>query len=137
MKRVIIAGAAGIAAVAAVTASAASLGGLGSDAVGAGSDIIATCDSDGFEVVYSEVYNPDDTSYWVNQVILGTDDSGVDVLCNGQNLQMTIAGSDNTALRTFNQVANVVDDSIIVSFNDDSLPALDIYNVAVVISGQQ
>lgn len=135
MKRIIIAGAAGVAAVAAVTASAASLGGFSGQGVGAGDSVVASCDTDGIGVSYQQEYNPDDSSYWITGVVVGSDDSPIATLCNNLPIDVTVAGAGGTALSAG---ADTVDDTIItvaLTTPDDSVSAELVESVAVIISG--
>jgi len=76
---------------AALTASAATLGGLTSESLGADQTVVASCDSDGIALAYTNVYNATTNDYQTTAVTL----SGVATPCVGQHYQLTL--SDGTA----------------------------------------
>jgi hypothetical protein len=89
-KRKTLAIVSAVAAFAAVSASAASLGALSSTSLGAGTTIVAPCDSDGMVASYTTAYNAGTTQYIVTAVKL----TGVNPLC--ANLAADLTLSDTT-----------------------------------------
>jgi hypothetical protein len=86
-KRTVIAIVAAVAAFGAVSASAASLGGLGTKSLGADTSVVASCDTNGVDVVYNTAYNATAKEYVVNSVAL----SNINASCNNQTATVTLA----------------------------------------------
>lgn len=72
----------------ALSASASTLGGLRSTSVGASANVVASCDTDGVDVAYSDnSYNAPTNDYRSNAVTL----SGVNSACDGKAFRLTLA----------------------------------------------
>ena len=71
---------------AALTASAATLGGLTSTALGADQTVVASCDTDGIAMAYTNVYDATTNDYQTTAVTL----SGVNAACSGKAFQLTL-----------------------------------------------
>ncbi len=83
---------AGGAAIAAVVASANSLGGVTTSTLGAGTHLVASCDSDGVGVSYT-------TSFLNGDYTVATADvSGINVACAGKNIKVTLYDADGDAI---------------------------------------
>ena len=72
------------------TASAASLGGLTSSSLGADQTVIASCDTDGISMTYTNTYDATTNAYKVNGVVT----AGVNAACTGKTFKLTL--SDGT-----------------------------------------
>ncbi len=86
MKRFLVALAIGGTVLGAVTAFAASLGGVTTRTVGAGSAVVASCDTDGIHVEPNEGYS-ETAGYWE---IRGVHLSGVADACDGRTVNITL-----------------------------------------------
>ncbi|GAA3215743.1 hypothetical protein [Microbacterium terregens] len=96
-KQLALAIGAGVLAFAAVVASAASLGTVTSDNLGAGTTVVASCDTvGGVNVSYTTVYDATASQYKVSSVTL----SGVDAACNGQAVKISLYGAAGAELGT-------------------------------------
>ncbi len=69
MKKKAVAAFGGLAAFGILTASAASLGGLSSSSLGADQTVIASCDTDGITMAYTNVYDTTSNSYKTSAVV--------------------------------------------------------------------
>lgn len=74
----------------AMAASAATLGGLGSSSLGADQTVIASCDTDGISLAYTNTYDPTTNAYKTSAVTM----SGVNSNCTGKAFKLTL--SDGT-----------------------------------------
>ena len=73
-----------------IAASAATLGGITVDGVGADTELVASCDTDGVTASFTEVYiSP---AYQVETVTIG----GVADLCIGEDMTVTLANADGS-----------------------------------------
>ncbi|GAW52164.1 MULTISPECIES: hypothetical protein [unclassified Nocardioides] len=131
-KQLMLALGAGGAATAAVVASAASLGSVNSTDLGAGTSVIASCDSDNIDVSYTTAYQTG--NYKVTSVTL----SNVAAACIGQRVKITLA--DGTATpQEIDQATPTwtgLLDARTADFTVASPPlAEDVVGVSVVISG--
>jgi hypothetical protein len=90
MNKKALAALGGLAAFGILTASAASLGGLTSSSLGADQTVIASCDSDGISMAYTNAYDATTNAYKVSGVTI----SGVAAGCNGKAFKLTL--SDGT-----------------------------------------
>lgn len=80
----------GLAAFGILTASAASLGGLTSSSLGADQTVIASCDTDGISMSYTNTYDATTNAYKTNGVVT----AGVNAACTGKTFKLTL--SDGT-----------------------------------------
>lgn len=92
MRKKSIAVLAGVAIAGTVGASAASLGGLRSDALGADTGDVSSCDTTGIDVDYDTEFNAAAGEYLVTAINL----SDVDKACNGQKFDLTALADDAT-----------------------------------------
>ena len=128
-KTLLLALGAGGAAAAAVVASASTLGTVDSTDLGAGTNVVASCDSDGIDVSYTTEYAGTSGAYDVATVTL----DGVAATCSGQTVEITLAGPTNaTVLAT---ISDTVDDTSMSFPVSGTVAAADLTRVAVVISG--
>ncbi|ABL81199.1 MULTISPECIES: hypothetical protein [unclassified Nocardioides] len=130
-KQLILALGAGGAAAAAVVASAASIGTVDSTDLGAGTTVVASCDSS-IDVSYTTAYNATTGEYDVSSVTL----DHVAAACIGQRVK--IALSDGTSSLAEADVAVPVYTGLLDDQTADftvNAPAADVTEVAVVISG--
>lgn len=70
-----------------LTASAASLGGLSSTSLGADQTIVASCDTDGVALAYTNNYDVATNSYRTSAVTM----SGVATACVGKTFKLTLS----------------------------------------------
>ncbi len=125
-KRLALGIGAGVAAFAAVTASAASLGGVNAAGLGADTNVVASCDTDGVSVDYTTGYVG--TEYKVTAVKL----SGVAAACNGKAVAITLRGASGS----LGEVTGTRDTSTTQSFSlGTAVSASSVTGVAVVIAG--
>jgi hypothetical protein len=82
-----------VVALAALTASAASLGGLTSDSLGADQTVVASCDTDGIALAYTNSYNAATNTYRTTAVTM----SGVAATCDTKAYKLTLSDG-NTSL---------------------------------------
>ncbi|GAA1791629.1 hypothetical protein GCM10009795_041660 [Nocardioides hankookensis] len=135
-KQLLLALGAGGAVTAAVVASAATLGTVNSTDLGAGVNVVASCDDDDISVDYTTEYSSDTGSYTVASVTL----SDVDVACAGQSIDVTLADDGNADLGTASGTmpaspATTVTLTVSATSPLTDVEAEDVENVAVVISG--
>ena len=135
-KQLMLALGAGGAAAAAVVASAASIGSVNSTDLGAGTQVVASCDST-IDVSYTTSYNSTLGGYVVATVTL----DNVAAACAGQAIDVTVAGAGGAELGS---AAGTMPVSPATSSGSltvtpkaplTSVSAEDVVNVAVVISG--
>jgi hypothetical protein len=88
-KGFLLAGALGIVAVGGVLASAASIGTVSSSSLGSGVQVVASCDTNGVNVAYTNTYNTISGKYEVTAVTV----SGIDAACATKTLDITLADS--------------------------------------------
>ena len=79
-------------AVGALTASAATLGRLDSTSLGAGQNAVASCNTTGIALAYTNVYNATSNDYQTTAVIL----TGVNAACSGRTFHLVL--SDGVAV---------------------------------------
>jgi hypothetical protein len=131
-KRTVIAAVAAVAAFGAVSASAASLGGLTSGSLGADTKVVASCDTNGIGVDYVTTYNTGAKEYLVSSVTL----TGVDPLCLGQKVNITLGDSAGVSLGTVGVTPAVTATAAVSqTFSvTGTAPARTVVNVAVVLA---
>jgi hypothetical protein len=117
----------GLAAFGILTASAASLGGLTSSSLGADQTVIASCDTDGIAMTYTNVYDATTNAYKTSGVVT----AGVNAACTGKTFKLTL--SDGTvSLGEFSGSVSGATQTIPVTPNVD---AKSITKAALVITG--
>jgi hypothetical protein len=77
----------GLAAFGILTAAAASLGGLSSASLGADQTVIASCDTDGITLAYTNAYDAPSNSYKTSAVVATL----VNVACGGKSYKLTLS----------------------------------------------
>jgi hypothetical protein len=77
----------GLAAFGILTASAASLGGLTSSSLGADQTVIASCDTDGISLTYTNAYDAPSNSYKTSAVVA----SAVNAACGSKSYKLTLS----------------------------------------------
>ena len=96
-KKKLVAGLVALGAFGALTASASSLGGLRSTSVGASANVVASCDTDGVDISYSEnAWHAATNDYRSNVVTL----SGVNAACEGQAFRLTLSNASASLAET-------------------------------------
>jgi hypothetical protein len=96
MKRLVVALVFGIGAYAIVFASAATIGTVTDAGVGSGSQVIASCDTDGVNTAYGYAYSATTPGYNVATVNV----TSIAAACNGKNISVTVAKSDGSTPST-------------------------------------
>jgi hypothetical protein len=128
-----------------VSASAASLGGLTSETLGAESEVVAGCDTDGIDIAYDTAYDTTSQNYEVVGVRL----LGVDDLCTGQLVSValddgtpggSVLAEESQLIITLADV-DTVDQGTDTDLTDDfyvafapTVDAVDVLNISIVIA---
>ncbi len=84
----------GVAMFGVVGASAASLGGITSASLGADATVVASCDTDGITLAYTNGYDATIGEYTTSSVAV----SGIDAACNGLPIELTLFDAANASL---------------------------------------
>lgn len=84
----------GTAAFGIIGASAATLGGINGSSLGADAAVVASCDTDGVTVDYTNVFNTTSGAYDTTVV----DVTNINALCNGNDIALTLSGAGNAVL---------------------------------------
>lgn len=132
-KPLALALAAGLTAAGAVLSSAATLGGLGGPDLGADTETVASCDTDGVSVDYTTTYDTATSQYVVSGLTL----QGVAAACAGQDAEVTLAGTGGplgSGTRTGVSGTNVAV-PLTATAPATAIRAEDVTRIAVVISG--
>jgi hypothetical protein len=93
----------GLAAFGLVGAAAATLGGLGGQKLGADNTVVASCDTDGVTLAYTNTYDTATSAYKVTAVTV----SGINTACNTETMSVTLRDSTGASLGTGSAVVNV------------------------------
>jgi hypothetical protein len=128
-KRKTLAIVSAVAAFAAVSASAASLGALSSTSLGAGTTIVAPCDSDGMVASYTTAYNAG--QYVVTAVKL----TGVNALCANLAADLTLSDSLNASIGSATVAPLTVTAGVVIIPIGGAVSAKAVTNLSLVISG--
>ena len=126
-KRTVIAVVAAVAAFGAVSASAASLGGLNSKSLGADTNVVASCDTDGVAVAYTTSYDATAKEFLVSGVNL----TSINATCNTFAVSVSVANG-TTALSSGSGTVAAGAASVTLA---SAVSAKNLNQVAVVISG--
>ncbi len=94
-KRTLVASLLGLTAFGAVFGSAASLGGLTPDRLGADSEVVASCDTDGVSLAYVRTY---DATSPAGYKVTGVTVSGVADTCDAQLVSVTLTDGTGAVL---------------------------------------
>jgi hypothetical protein len=127
-KGFLLAGALGIVAVGGVLASAASIGTVSSATLGSGVSVVASCDTDGVTVAYTNTYNPANGNYEVSSVTIG----GIAAACNTKALAITLADGAKAAQGTGGAAVSGTTQTFAITGNSD---AGVVQHAAIVIAG--
>lgn len=84
----------GVTVFAGVIGSAASLGGITGTSLGADDTVVASCDTDGVSVSYTNAYDATDGRYEVGSVTV----DGLAAACDGLSMKVTASGAGNASL---------------------------------------
>jgi hypothetical protein len=90
--------------------------------------VVASCDTDGVVVTYTNTYNSASGNYEVTSVVIG----GIDAACNGKTLAITLADSLKFAKGTGGAVVSGISQTFAITGNSD---ADVVANAAIVIAG--
>ncbi len=127
-KATVLASGLGILAFGGVIASAATLGTISDSSLGAGVQVVASCDSDGIGVAYQTTFDATSGKYKVTSV----DVSGINAACIGKNLKMTLSNVTFVPQGTVATTAITgTPQNFVVTGNTD---AGTVFNAAIVIS---
>ena len=110
-----------------IAASAASLGGINSAQLGADATLVASCDTDGVSATYGTSLGAAG-EYVVDDVTI----DGIDPLCVGQDIEVTLSDGTGAALGTY---TGTVTGSPETLSTGDTVLAEAVEGIAVVISG--
>ena len=88
-KKKFLAVGAAVVAFGAMAASAATLGGLNSASLGADATVVASCDTDGVSLAYTNAFDPASSTYKTTAVEL----ADVAAACEGKQFQLTLSGA--------------------------------------------
>ncbi len=127
-KGFLLAGALGIVAMGGVLASAASIGTVSSKTLGSGVSVVASCDTDGVTVAYTNTYNPANGNYEVSSVTI----SDIAAACNTKVLAITLADGSNVAQGTGGAAISGTSQSFAITGNSN---AGVVDHAAIVIAG--
>jgi hypothetical protein len=127
-KATVIAGGLGVLAFGGVIASAATLGTINNASLGAGVQVVASCDTDGVGVAYQTTFDTTSGKYKVTSV----DVSGINAACVGKNLKMTLSNATFVAQGTVAStgVTGTPQNFAVTGNTDAGL----VFNAAIVIS---
>lgn len=117
---------AGVAITGVVGAAAASLGGVNNETLGAGSDAVESCNTDGVDVAFTTAW---DTGKFVVQDVVVT---SIDPECNGNDIEVVLTdGTDELGSAT----GTVAGGAATLDVSGEDVDAEDVEGVGVVISG--
>lgn len=129
MKKKLLAVVGAVATFGALTASASTLGSLDSASVGADQTVLASCDSDGVALGYTNVYDNASNSYRTTAVTM----SGIDAACQGKTYKLTLSNGTVSVAEASGAVA-VVGGNQTVALSSP-VAASSISKAAIVIAG--
>jgi hypothetical protein len=93
----------GLAAFGLVGAAAASLNGLGGQKLGADDTVVASCDTDGVTLAYTNTYDQPTGMYRVTAVTV----SGINTACNTEQMSITLKDAGGNSIGTGTAAVNV------------------------------
>ena len=118
----------GLAAFGLVGAAAASLGGLGGQKLGADTGVVASCDTDGVTLAYTNAYDAVSGEYVVTDVTV----SGINAACAGENMSVTLKDGTGASLGTGSATVGGTSQAVTLA---PTASAKAVVGAAVVISG--
>jgi hypothetical protein len=92
-RRAVIASVVGLAATGGILASAAALS-VNANTLGAGTSVIASCDTDGVTVSYTSAYNAAAGAYRTTAAVI----SGIAAACDAKSIDVTVSGAGGASL---------------------------------------
>jgi hypothetical protein len=110
-------------------ASAASLGGLSSASLGAGDQVVASCDGDGMAVAYTNAYDSVSGKYRTTSVTV----SGIAAACAGQSMSVTLYDSTKASIGTGTATVGATTTQVVTMTPTAAADA--VTGVAVVVTG--
>jgi len=113
-----------------VGASAATLGGITGPALGADTVVIASCDTNGVTLAYTNAYDATLGRYQTTSVTV----SGIAATCASKSLALTLKDATGVALGS-GAVASIVGTSAVVTLTAPGANANAVAGAALVISG--
>lgn len=129
-RRMAIAILAGLATLGITQASAASLGGITSTSYGADVGVVASCDTDGVNIAYTNTYDATLGRYQTTTVTV----SGIAAACASKALALTLKDSAGAVLGT-GSVASISGTSAAIAIAAPGANANAVTGAAIVISG--
>jgi hypothetical protein len=109
-------------------ASASTLGGLSSSSLGANDTVVASCDSDGVSIAYTNAYDTATGRYRTT----GATVNGIAAACNGKNLAVTLRDQAGAPLGTGTVSVGGTSQAVVLA---PTAAADAVTGAAVVISG--
>ena len=101
---------------------------LDSESLGAGSTIVAACDTDGIDVTYTRAWDAADAE----DVTTAVDFANVDTDCAGLDYEVTVLDADDNVIATVSDTVTLSSGAFSAAVD---LPTADIEGVALVITG--
>ena len=129
MNKKAVAAFAGLAAFGILTASAASLGGLTSSSLGADQTVIASCDTDGITLAYTNVYDAPTNSYKTSAVVATL----VNTACATKTYKLTLSNGA-ASLGEFTNTVTLAGTTLTIPISP-TVDSKSITKSALVISG--
>jgi hypothetical protein len=131
MNKKVMAACGGLAAFGVLTAAAASLGGLSSSSLGADQTVVASCDSDGMVLSYTNTYSATPGTYTVSAVVA----TGVASTCSAKNFNLTLSGTGGTSLGAYSGTVSLVGTTLTITTTSTVVAASSVVSAALVITG--
>jgi hypothetical protein len=122
---------AGLSVLGITSASAASLGGLTTPSLGADVGVVASCDTDGLTVSFTNTYSATLGRYQATAVGVG----GINAACATKSLNLTLRDATNVSLGTGTIAALTASATQTVTLTAPGVNANSVAGVAVVITG--
>lgn len=111
-----------------MVASATTLGGATATNLGAESEVVAACDTDGIAIDYTNSYDPTTQRFVVDAVVV----DGIAPACAGQELTVVVNSTTGTALDEASQVVAATSATVGLT---TTVPSESVTGVAVLITG--
>ena len=131
MNKKVMAACGGLAAFGVLTAAAAGLGGLSSSSLGADQTVVASCDSDGMVLSYTNAYSATPGTYTVASVVA----TGVASPCGGKYYNLTLSGAGGTSLGAYSGTVSLAGTTLTITTTSPVVAAASVVSAALVITG--
>jgi hypothetical protein len=130
MNKKVLAACGGLAAFGVLTAAAASLGGLTSSSLGSDQTVVASCDTDGMQLTYTNNYNTGTNAYTTTAVVV----TGVNPGCTGKTARLSLENG-TTLIGEYTQNPVVVSANTMTIAVTGTVNASSITSAALLITG--